>query len=97
MDKSEEFIYTQHCRSKIHCGVCRDLQGGREWRQGLTELFVLPNDEVDFECPLKKAWTNQPSQYVEVGAGVADSKLHAAVKTAKTAGSGGCGCNRHKK
>jgi hypothetical protein len=61
---TEAFEDTEHCLGESHCGTCRDREGGREWRQGLMGLFVLPNDAVDFVCPYGKGWEegqqNQP-------------------------------------
>ena len=46
-----DFIETMHCRIRMHCRTCRDLEGGRAWRESLAVLYRLPGDVVDFECP----------------------------------------------
>lgn len=50
------FIKTKHCACGIHCRVCRDLDGGRAWRESLAKVFDLPGGVVDFECPNGKPW-----------------------------------------
>lgn len=48
------FVDTPHCLLRKHCSTCRNFDGGRGFRQSLFKLFVLPNDDVDFECPYGK-------------------------------------------
>lgn len=59
-------LYTKspECRSRKHCGYCRDLKGQREWREGLRVGFRLPNDKTDFDCPAKppKPWGYIPPE-----------------------------------
>ena len=40
------------CYGHVHCKTCRDLSGGRTWRESL-----LPNN-ADFKCPESLEWTN---------------------------------------
>ncbi len=50
------FVQTNHCASRRHCGTCRNLEEGRQWREGLKKHFTLPKDEVDFTCPYGIPW-----------------------------------------
>jgi len=49
---------TAHCRSRVHCNLCRDREGGRLWRKKLSEHFRVPNDEVDWVCPYRQTWNS---------------------------------------
>lgn len=53
-----QFTESEHCTSGIHCGrgKCRDVDDGRRWRQQLKTAFLLPGNDVDFECPHGKSW-----------------------------------------
>ena len=42
------------CSTEAHCGTCRDLEGGRAWRQSIVEHFEVHN--VDFSCPHGHKW-----------------------------------------
>ena len=44
------------CRTRLHCPTCRDLEGGRAWRESLGKAFKLPEDAPDFECPHGIEW-----------------------------------------
>lgn len=50
------FFETVHCGSGVHCHKCRDKEGGKKFRQSLKGKFGGIN-EVDFECPKGKGWT----------------------------------------
>ncbi len=50
------FTGTNHCIAQVHCGACRDLKGGRKWRKALHKTFLLPDDKVDFDCPVGFPW-----------------------------------------
>lgn len=43
------------CKQGPHCETCRDLDGGRAWRQALTAVYSLPGG-VDFLCPHGRPW-----------------------------------------
>ena len=50
---------TNHCKTKKHCKVCRDLDGGRSWRIDVRNTFAESNEPYisdDFECPYGKKW-----------------------------------------
>ena len=53
-----EFIKTPHCLREAHCGTCRDLEGGRTWRQGIAKRFEV--EGVDWPCPKGHEWGYQP-------------------------------------
>lgn len=36
--------------------MCRDLDGGRRFRESLSRVFSLPGDAVDFVCPYARDW-----------------------------------------
>lgn len=60
MSRSEvEFTKTPHCRREAHCGTCRNLEGGRAWRQDKMERYGAP--EVDWPCP-KHPWGYEPPE-----------------------------------
>ncbi len=44
------------CTSGNACRVCRNLAGGREFRESLGRVFALPDGAPDFECPHGKPW-----------------------------------------
>jgi hypothetical protein len=50
----KKFTDTAHCRSGRVCRQCRDLDGGRAFRQSLIAKY--PMDTVDFECPFSGKW-----------------------------------------
>jgi len=54
------FANTGHCRSGFHCRACRDLEGGRAWRESLGKAFRLPAGAPDFPCPLAHPWGYAP-------------------------------------
>ncbi len=45
-----KFFNTIHCDSSVHCLKCRDLAGGRVWRESLKQK------KVDFKCPKNYPW-----------------------------------------
>jgi len=48
-----KFIDTPHCFERVHCGTCRDLEDGREWRKSIMKHFEVPGNEIDWDCPYK--------------------------------------------
>lgn len=42
------------CAPGVHCGTCRQLQAGREWRRQLSAAYDA--DRVDFACPQNRPW-----------------------------------------
>ena len=44
------------CTSRLNCKDCRNREGGRYWRLTLAQVYRLPEDKVDFECPHGKPW-----------------------------------------
>ncbi len=44
------------CTSRLNCKDCRNQEGGRYWRLTLAQVYRLPEDKVDFECPHGKPW-----------------------------------------
>jgi len=46
------------CVSGLVCRLCRDLEGGRAWREQTAELFNVM--EVDWPCPKGHEWGYQP-------------------------------------
>lgn len=51
---SLKFSDTNHCRTGSHCSQCRDLEGGRSFRESIVEKY--PMGSVDFECPFGGEW-----------------------------------------
>ncbi len=51
---------TQHCQLRVHCRACRDLDGGRAFRNSIAEHYELPPGAPDFECPLGVPWGYNP-------------------------------------
>lgn len=49
------WIKTVHCRSKMHCVMCRSRKSSN-WRIGLRSVFSLPNNDADFNCPYGVIW-----------------------------------------
>ena len=49
-----------HCRREAHCGTCRDLEGGRAWREQIAERFAV--ESVDWPCPKGHPWGYVPSE-----------------------------------
>lgn len=50
------FTADDACKSRIHCKLCRNHFGGREWRESISGLFELPEGKIDFKCPLNLPW-----------------------------------------
>lgn len=54
------------CMGGRHCETCRDRDGGREWRRGLSVAYELPANAPDFECiarePRPWGWRWTPDQ-----------------------------------
>lgn len=55
-----EFTKTPYCRREAHCGTCRNLEGGRAWRQGIAEQFAVLS--VDWPCPRGHPWGYEPPE-----------------------------------
>ncbi len=58
--KEVRWVYTGQCRKRAHCPTCRDLEGGRWWREKRAETYELPNGEIDFACPHGIPWGAGP-------------------------------------
>jgi hypothetical protein len=43
-----KFTDSKHCSSRRHCTACRS---SRSFRLSLAEVFELPENEIDFDCP----------------------------------------------
>ena len=56
------FTKTAHCIARAHCGMCREREGGRKFRESLAKIFELPDGEVDFACPQGLPWRNAPQR-----------------------------------
>jgi len=52
----EDFCQTSHCTSRAHCKICRDLEGGRSWREDIAASFGVPDNKVDWDCPYGQSW-----------------------------------------
>jgi hypothetical protein len=52
------FTDSRACRTEAHCRTCRDLDGGRKWRQSRRRAYTIPED--DFPCPLGHPWGYEP-------------------------------------
>jgi hypothetical protein len=50
------FGKTLICQSGVHCGVCRQPEGGRDWRREQRKKFKVPGGITDFNCPHGKPW-----------------------------------------
>ena len=70
----------------MHCETCRDLEGGRAWRQDKMKRYGAP--EVDWPCPKGKPWGwTGPSR----GIGDTAAKFIKAVTFGRVKPCGGCG------
>lgn len=49
-----KFIVTPYCLAEALCGTCRNLEGGRGWRQQIAERFTVKG--VDWPCPKGHEW-----------------------------------------
>jgi hypothetical protein len=49
------FVDTPFCAGRKFCQVCRNLEGGAEWRKAMGKSFDLPGG-TDFECPYGVRW-----------------------------------------
>lgn len=78
------------CTSRLNCKDCRDKEGGRYWRLTLAQVYRLPEDKVDFECPHGKPWgfiekdfetetTARAQSKEETGDGESDKERHYAL------------------
>jgi hypothetical protein len=94
------FVLSNHCKSEAHCATCRDLEGdGRRWRKNLTKYFLLPDDNIDFECPYGKKWNNGAVPQGRMAAArprIASAAVQ--ISDLATPPAGGCNtCGRKKK
>ena len=106
------FVLTTHCTSKAHCLTCRNLEGGRNWRESLSRNFELPDGKVDFECPYSIPWNKveppaaktvpetakmaTPPSSSTKESRLADRRANLAKRSSGTRGTGDCGCSRNK-
>ena len=82
----KRFVDSMACRSRAHCPVCRDREGGRKMRTAWGRRFLLPDDKVDFDCPFGGGWGASPSK----GLGDTVSKLIDMIFFGKIKECGGC-------
>lgn len=54
------FFSSVHCRSQLHCTICRDFQRGRFWRSQVREVFA-DIGSVDWACPNGREWVGLSS------------------------------------
>ena len=66
---------------------CRDREGGRAWRIGLSIICELPPDAPDFACPWGLQWGYQPPSK---GLGDTVKKIIDTVTFGKVKPCGGC-------
>lgn len=73
------FANTIVCQSGANCSLCRQVEGGREWRRSMKKKYPTPGGLVDFNCPHAKPWN---------GAGTAanDGRKHFVIKAHQGAG-----------
>lgn len=69
------------CTSGVHCGTCRDREGGRYWRSRTVE------GEADFECPHGKPWN---------GPKLLGDHVETVLKKIGVKAKPGCGCKKRK-
>ncbi len=50
----ELFVLSDVCKSNVHCETCRNKNS--KMRIKWHEIYELPNNETDFECPYGKDW-----------------------------------------
>lgn len=50
-----DFFNSYHCKSGIHCSVCRDIDKN-DFRKEIFKNFSNIN-KINFECPYDKPWT----------------------------------------
>ena len=55
MTNAKQFFKSEHCKGNHHCNRCRDLEGGRRWRDSIVKVFT-DVVEVDFACPVNYPW-----------------------------------------
>ncbi len=61
----KDFTNNLSCIDHVHCATCRNLEGGRKWRESLTKAFKLPEGKVDFDCPHGVPWNPTEDQLPE--------------------------------
>lgn len=44
------------CKDGRYCEVCRDLEGGRHWRDLMCRVYIQAVHVVDFVCHKDKPW-----------------------------------------
>lgn len=52
----QKFEESRICLSRIHCGICRQKQQGRQWRELIGRVFQTSG--VEFECPIGLPWAD---------------------------------------
>ena len=53
-----KFIVTPYCLAEAFCGTCRNLEGGRAWREGIAKRFKVESE--DWPCPRGYDWGHKP-------------------------------------
>lgn len=100
----ELFVLTLHCSSRAHCKTCRNLKGGRKWRQSIGKVYKLPEaeagaeDPADFICPHGLKW-NDVIEGKSVEPEVKTTQKISKSENMRNSGSRGrrgCGCSRNK-
>ena len=58
------------CQRRTHCAACRDLEGGRAFRESIAKR--VPDLPVDFECPYGIKWGEKPAKVKKPCSGCGD-------------------------
>lgn len=62
----QRFEDTEACRSRNFCATCRDLMGGRAFRQKVRQAHGVPGNHVDWECPHGLPWQTPAGEGVTI-------------------------------
>ena len=54
--EQKTFTDSFHCTSRVHCEACRNLEGGRKFREIMAQHLTVPGGKIDFICPYNVPW-----------------------------------------
>jgi hypothetical protein len=90
------FVLSEHCKSRVHCVTCRNLEQGRRWRNDIANKFELPEGKVDFDCPHGVPWDFKPEQKIQ-NTQTPQRTVPPAIRADGSKVKKGCGCSRNKR
>lgn len=71
----KEFASSFECMSRAHCISCRDTSNrGQQFRKSLLNVFILPENRQEFECPHSVPWGQNSAVEPSINPGKFDAQ-----------------------